>query len=151
MLKFLLPILLFTSCVTQNKVKQYMIKYPHRAADICIEMFPQDSTSDTIVVVKDSLITERKIDSVYTWLVEDHYVDKIVFKDKIKEIIKASHDTITITTTKWDDRYKVMYDKKDRDYAILEDKHNRKTKALFWTWLWIAVIGVGSVAYKKYL
>ena len=73
-----------------------MIKYPHRAADICIEMFPQDSTIDTIRVVKDSLITERKIDSVYTWLVEDHYIDKIVFKDKIKQIIKTSHDTITL-------------------------------------------------------
>jgi len=151
MLKFLLPIILFTSCVTQNKVKQYMIKYPHRAADICIEMFPQDSTSDTILVVKDSLITERKIDSVYTWLVEDHYVDKIIFKDKIKEIIKASHDTIKITTTKWDDRYKVMYEKKDNDYAILEDKYNRNKKSLFYTWLWIAIVGVGYMAYKKYL
>jgi len=128
-----------------------MIKYPHRAADICIEMFPQDSTSDTILVVKDSLITERKIDSVYTWLVEDHYVDKIIFKDKIKEIIKASHDTIKITTTKWDDRYKVMYEKKDNDYAILEDKYNRNKKSLFYTWLWIAIVGVGYMAYKKYL
>ena len=151
MLKLLLPIILFTSCVTQNKLKQYIIKYPHKAADICIEIFPQDSTIDTIRVVKDSLIVERKIDSVYNWLVEDHYIDKIVFKDKIKQIIKVSHDTIKITTTKWDDRYKVMYEKKDRDYAILEEKHAKKTKALFWTWLWIAVIGVGSVAYKKYL
>ena len=56
-----------------------------------------------------------------------------------------------VTIAKWDDRYKVMYEKKDRDYAILEEKHNKKTKALFWTWLWIAVIGVGSIAYKKYL
>jgi len=151
MLKFLLPILLFTSCVTQNKVKQYMIKYPHRAADICIEIFPQDSTSDTIVVVKDSLITERKIDSVFTWLVEDHYIDKIVFKNKIKKIIKASHDTIKITTTKWDDRYKVMYEKKDKDYAILEEKYNRNKKSLFYTWFWIAIVGVGYMAYKKYL
>ena len=151
MLKFLLPILLFTSCVTQNKVKQYMIKYPHRAADICIEIFPQDSTIDTIRVVKDSLITERKIDSVYNWLVEEHYIDKIVFKDKIKQIIKVSHDTIIINTTKWDDRYKVMYEKKDRDYAILEEKYNRNKKSLFYTWLWIAVVGVGYMAYKKYL
>ena len=128
-----------------------MMKYPHRAADICIEMFPQDSTNDTIRVLKDSLIVERKIDSFYTWFTDIKYVDKVSFKDKIKNIIIASHDTIKITTTKWDDRYKVLYEKKDRDYAILEEKHNKKTKALFWTWLWIAVIGVGSVAYKKYL
>ena len=127
------------------------MKYPHRAADICIEMFPQDSTNDTIRVLKDSLIVERKIDSFYTWFTDIKYVDKVSFKDKIKKIIIASHDTIKITTTKWDDRYKVLYEKKDRDYAILEEKHNKKTKALFWTWLWIAVIGVGSVAYKKYL
>ena len=151
MLKFLLPIILFTSCVTQNKVKQYMIKYPHRAADICIEIFPQDSTIDTIRVVKDSLITERKIDSFYTWFTETKYVDKVSFKDKIKKIIIASHDTIKITTTKWDDRYKVMYEKKDRDYAILEEKYNRNKKSLFYTWLWIAVVGVGYMAYKKYL
>lgn len=151
MLKFLLPIIFLTSCVTSNKVKRYMLLHPEKAAELCLQQFPQDSSHDTIVVYHDSIQVNTKIDSLYTWFVEDHYIDKVVFKDKIKEIIKVSHDTIRITTTKWDDRYKVMYEKKDRDYAILEDKHNRKTKALFWTWLWIAVIGVGSVAYKKYL
>ena len=128
-----------------------MIKYPHRAADICIEMFPQDSTIDTIRVVKDSLIVERKIDSFYTWYTDTKYVNKVSFKDKIKKIIIASHDTIKITTTKWDDRYKVMYEKKDRDYAILIEKYNRNKKSLFYTWLWIAVVGVGYMAYKKYI
>lgn len=151
MLKFLLPIIFLSSCVTSNKVKRYMLLHPEKAAELCLEQFPQDSSHDTIVVYHDSIQVNTKIDSLYTWLVEDHYIDKVVFKDKIKEIIKVSHDTIRITTTKWDDRYKVLYEKKDRDYAILEEKHARKTKALFWTWLWIAVIGVGSVAYKKYL
>ena len=128
-----------------------MLLHPEKAAELCLEQFPQEELHDTILVTKDSIIVNEKIDSFYTWFTETKYVDKVSFKDKIKEIIVASHDTIRITTTKWDDRYKVLYEKKDRDYAILEEKHARKTKALFWTWLWIAVIGVGSVAYKKYL
>ena len=151
MLKFLLPIIFLTSCVTSNKVKRYMLLHPEKAAELCLEQFPQEEVHDTILVKKDSIIIEQKIDSVYNWFVEEHFIDKEVFIDKIKQIIKVSHDTIRITTTKWDDRYKVLYEKKDREYAILEEKHARKTKALFWTWLWIAVIGVGSVAYKKYL
>ncbi len=151
MLKFLLPIIFLSSCVTSNKVKRYMLLHPEKAAELCLEQFPQEEVHDTILVTKDSMIVNLKIDSFYTWFTETKYVDKVSFKDKIKEIIVASHDTIRITTTKWDDRYKVLYEKKDRDYAILEEKHARKTKALFWTWLWIAVIGVGSVAYKKYL
>lgn len=151
MLKFLLPIFFLTSCVTSNKVKRYMLLHPEKAAELCLEQFPQQELHDTILVTKDSIIINEKIDSFYTWLTETKYIDKVSFKDKIKEIIIASHDTIKITTTKWDDRYKVMYEKKDRDYAILEEKHAKKTKALFWTWLWIAVIGVGAVAYKKYL
>lgn len=151
MLKFLLPIIFLTSCVTSNKVKRYMLLHPEKAAELCLEQFPQEVVHDTLRIVKDSLIVEKSIDSFYTWFTETKYVDNVVFKDKIKQIIKISHDTIKIITTKWDDRYKVMYEKKDRDYAILEEQHAKKTKALFWTWLWIAVIGVGSVAYKKYL
>jgi len=128
-----------------------MLLHPEKAAELCLEQFPYEEVHDTILVTKDSIRIEKSIDSFYTWFTETKYVDKISFKDKIKEIIKVSHDTIRITTTKWDDRYKVLYEKKDRDYAILEEKHAKKTKALFWTWLWIAVIGVGSVAYKKYL
>lgn len=151
MLKLLLPIIFLSSCVTSNKIKRYMLLHPEKAAELCLEQFPQEEIHDTIRIVKDSLIVEQKIDSVYNWLIEDHYIDKIVFKDKIKQIIKIAHDTIRITIIKWDNRYKVMYEKKDRDYAILEEKNNRKAKALFWTWLWIGVIGVSAVAYKKYL
>jgi hypothetical protein len=151
MLKFLLPIIFLTSCVTSNKVKRYMLLHPEKAAELCLEQFPQEEKHDTILVKKDSIIIEQKIDSVYTWLVEDHFVDKVVFKDKIKEILKVAHDTIKVTTIKWDDRYKVMYQKKDRDYAILEEKYNRNKKSLFYTWLWIGIVGVGYLAYKKYV
>jgi hypothetical protein len=151
MLKYLLIILLFSSCVTTNKVKRYLLEHPVKAAELCLEQFPQENKTDTVRVVKDSLVINKSIDTVYEWLTSTKYIDKVSFKDKIKEIIVASHDTIKITTTKWDDRYKIMFEAKDKEYIILEDRYKSNKKSLFWTWLWIAVIGVGTVAYKRYL
>ena len=128
-----------------------MLLHPDKAAEYCLEQFPQKSKSDTVRVVKDSLIVDKSIDTLYKWLTETKYVDQPVFKEKIKQIVKASHDTIIINTTKWDDRYKVLYEKKSKDYIILEEKHSKKSKALFWTWLWIGLVGVGYMAYKRYL
>ena len=128
-----------------------MLLHPDKAAEYCLEQFPQESKSDTIRVVKDSLIVDKSIDTLYKWLTETKYVDQPMFKEKIKQIVKASHDTIIINTIKWDDRYKVLYEKKSKDYIILEEKHSKKSKALFWTWLWIGLVGVGYMAYKRYL
>ncbi len=150
MLKYLPIIFLFTSCITTNKVKKYLYEHPVQAAKLCLEQFPQESKIDTIRVVKDSLIIERKVDSIYTWLVEEHYSTPDI-KTKIRTVIKELKDTIVITETKWDDKYKVLFEAKDKEYMILEDRFNRKSKALFYTWLWIAIIGVGAFAYKKYL
>ena len=100
MLKYLLIILLFSSCVTTNKVKRYLIEHPVKAAELCLEQFPQENKTDTIRVIKDSLVINKSIDTVYEWLTSTKYIDKVSFKDKIKEIIVASHDTIKITTTK---------------------------------------------------
>jgi len=127
-----------------------LYEHPVQAAKLCLEQFPQESKIDTIRVVKDSLIVEEKVDSIYTWLVEEHYLPSEV-KTKIRTVIKELKDTIVITETKWDDKYKVLFEAKDKEYMILEDRFDRKSKALFYTWLWIAIIGVGSFAYKKYL
>jgi galactitol-specific phosphotransferase system IIB component len=150
MLKYLPIIFLFTSCITTNKVKKYLYEHPVQAAKLCLEQFPQESKTDTIRIVKDSLIVEQKVDSIYTWLVEEHYLESEV-KTKIRTVIKELKDTIVITETKWDDKYKVLFEAKDKEYMILEDRYDRKSKALFYTWLWIAIIGVGAFAYKKYL
>ncbi len=150
MLKYLPIIFLFTSCITTNKVKKYLYEHPVQAAKLCLEQFPQESKIDTVRVVKDSLIVEQKVDSIYTWLVEEHYLESEA-KVKIRNVIKELKDTIVITETKWDDKYKVLFEAKDKEYMILEDRFDRKRKALFYTWLWIAIIGVGAFAYKKYL
>ncbi len=150
MLKYLPIIFLFTSCITTNKVKKYLYEHPVQAAKLCLEQFPQSSVVDTTFIVKDSIIIERKVDSIYTWLVEEHYLPSEV-KTKIRTVIKELKDTIVITETKWDDKYKVLFEAKEKEYMILEDRFDRKSKALFYTWLWIAIIGVGAFAYKKYL
>jgi hypothetical protein len=150
MLKYLPIIFLFTSCITTNKVKKYLYDHPVQAAKLCLEQFPQSSVVDTTFIVKDSIIIERKVDSIYTWLVEEHYTEPEI-KTKIRTVIKELKDTIVITETKWDDKYKVLFEAKDKEYMILEDRFDRKSKALFYTWLWIAIIGVGAFAYKKYL
>lgn len=151
MLKLLLPILLFTSCVTTNKVKRYMREHPEKAAEICLEQFPQESKSDTVRIVKDSLIFEAHIDTFYNWLKEEHFIDSVIIKEKIKTLVKLLKDTVVITETRWDDRYKVLYETKDKEFIILEDRYNRNKKSLFYTWLWIGIIGVGIVAYKRYV
>jgi hypothetical protein len=127
-----------------------MYSHPEDAAQICLEQFPQESHFDTIQIVKDSFIIEEKIDTIYSWFIDHHYLEPEM-KIKLKNIIKTMKDTVVITQTKWDDRYKVLYEAKDKAYAVLEDKYNRKRKALFYTWLWIGIIGVGAFAYKKYL
>jgi hypothetical protein len=150
MLKYLIIIFLFTSCITTNKVKKYLYEHPVQAAKLCLEQFPQSSVVDTTFIVKDSIIIEQKVDSIYTWLVEEHYLESEA-KVKIRNVIKELKDTIVITETKWDDKYKVLFEAKDKEYMILEDRFDRKSKALFYTWLWMAIIGVGAFAYKKYL
>jgi len=127
-----------------------LYEHPVQAAKLCLEQFPQSSVVDTTFIVKDSIIIEQKVDSIYTWLVEEHYLESEA-KVKIRNVIKELKDTISITETKWDDKYKVLFEAKDKEYMILEDRFDRKSKALFYTWLWIAIIGVGAFAYKKYL
>jgi len=150
MLKYLIIIFLFTSCITTNKVKKYLYEHPVQAAKLCLEQFPQESKIDTIRIVKDSLIVERKVDSIYTWLVEDHYLESEV-KVKIRNVIKELKDTIVITETKWDDKYKVIYEAKDRDYQILDEKYSKNKKRLFYTWFWIGIILVIRYLYKRYI
>lgn len=127
-----------------------MYEHPVQAAKLCLEQFPQDSKVDTIRVVKDSIIVEQKVDSIYTWLVEERYLPSEI-KTKIRTVIKELKDTIYITETKWDDKYKVLYEAKDRDYQILDEKYSKNKKRLFYTWFWIGIVLVIRYLYKRYI
>lgn len=150
MLRLLFIAFVLTGCVTTNKIKRYMSDHPTEAAKICLEQFPQNSTIDTIRIVKDSLIIEKSVDTIYHWFTEYKFSEPEI-KEKIKNIVKSYHDTIVVKERVWDDRYKILFEDKDKAYAILDDKYTRNKKALFYTWLWIGIIGVGAYAYKKYL
>ena len=127
-----------------------MLEHPVKAAEICLEQFPQETKVDTIRVVKDSLTVEKIIDTFYDWLTVYKQSEPIV-KEKIRKLIILSHDTIYISKTQWDNRYKVLYEDKDKANIILEDKLKRRNKSLFYTWLLIGIIGVGAYAYKRIL
>jgi len=150
MLKYLPIIFLFTSCITTNKVKKYLYEHPVQAAKLCLEQFPQSSVVDTIFIAQDSIVIEQKVDSIYTWLVEEHYLPSEI-KTKIRTVIKELKDTIYITETKWDDKYKVLYEAKDREYQILDEKYSKNKKRLFYTWFWIGIILVIRYLYKRYI
>ena len=128
-----------------------MREHPTQASEICLEQFPQESKTDTVTLIKDSIYIDAHIDTFYNWLVEEHYIDSVVVKEKLRTLIKTVKDTVIVTTVKWDDRYKILYEQKDKEYAILDDRHARKSKALFWTWLWIGLVGAGYIAYKRYI
>lgn len=160
MLKYILILLLpFCGCVTQNKVLNYVEKHPKigydiskehlnkyklDAAEICLEVFPQKETIDTITIVKDSIQIEYTIDSFVQILKDTKYIDRV----KIKEILKPYTTNKYITRTVYDDRYKVLFDNKDKQYAILENSYNKLRKGLFLTWAWIVLIAIGVYLYK---
>jgi len=127
-----------------------LYEHPVQAAKLCLDQFPQDSKIDTIRVVKDSIIVEQKVDSIYTWLVEENYLPSEI-KTKIRTVIKELKDTIYITETKWDDKYKVLYEAKDREYQILDEKYSKNKKRLFYTWFWIGIVLVIRYLYKRYI
>jgi len=127
-----------------------LYEHPVQAAKLCLEQFPQSSVVDTIFIAQDSIVIEQKVDSIYTWLVEEHYLPSEI-KTKIRTVIKELKDTIYITETKWDDKYKVLYEAKDREYQILDEKYSKNKKRLFYTWFWIGIILVIRYLYKRYI
>lgn len=168
MLKYILIILLpISGCVTQNKVlkyahehdkvalmitREYMSNNKKEAAEICLEAFPQKETIDTIVIVKDSIIIKELVDTLYTWFESTHYVDR----DKIKQVLTPYVSNKYITRTIYDDRYKILFESKGKDYIVLDNKYNelknsyhKTRKGLFLTWAWIVLIALGVYLYKR--
>lgn len=168
MLKYILILLLpISGCVTQKKVlkyveehpktgfdisRQHLLQYKLDAAEICLEVFPQTESSDTIIIYKDSIQVMRTIDTLYKWLNDTHYVDR----EKIKKVLTPYVSNKYITRTIYDDRYKVLFEGKGKDYVILENKYNelknsyhKTRKGLFLTWAWIVLVALGIYLYKR--
>ena len=134
-MKNLIFLLLLTSCVTAKKVDKYFEKNPTEIERV----FVFDEVHDTTTIIKDSLIVERITDSIYSWVTDTKYVDRL----RIKEVLKPCKDSILIVSKQiYTDRYKKVYElaKKDAEYNKKALKWWRK--GLLITWGWIILFGV---------
>ena len=141
-MKYLIFLLLLTSCVTQKKIDRYFEKNPQEIERV----FVFDEVHDTTTIVKDSLIVDRITDSFYTWLNQTEYVDRW----RIKEVLKPCKDSILIVSKQiYTDRYKKVYElaKKDAEYNEKALKWWRK--GLLITWGWIILIAIIVFVIKR--
>jgi hypothetical protein len=141
-MKYLIFLLLLTSCVTQKKIDRYFEKNPQEIERV----FVFDEVHDTTTIVKDSLIVERISDTIYHWLSQPEYIEMW----RIKEVLKPCKDSILIVSKQiYTDRYKKVYElaKKDAEYNEKALKWWRK--GLLITWGWIILIAIIIYVIKR--
>jgi hypothetical protein len=145
-MKYLLLLLLLSSCVTTKKIERYLEKHPE-----AIEMvFIINDVHDTVRVVKDSLITEKITDTLYNWFTEYKYLDKEITKYKIKEVLKPCKDSVLIIEKKvFVDRYKKVYEALKKDNEANDKMLRWWRKGALLTWGWIVLIGVVVYIIKR--
>jgi hypothetical protein len=134
-MKNLIFLLLLSSCVTQKKIEKYLVKHPEAIETV----FIINDVHDTTLITKDSLVVERIADTLYQWLNDTHYVDRV----RIKKILEPCKDSIMIVSKQiYTDRYKKVYElaKKDSEYNEKALKWWRK--GLLITWAWIILIAI---------
>ena len=132
-MRYILFLLLLSSCVTEKGVQRYFEKNPDKIEQV----FIYNEVHDTSIVVKDSLIIERITDSIYTWFADTHYIDKV----RIKKVLEPCKDSILIVSKQiYTDRYKDVYLKAKRDSELNEKALRWWRKGLLLTWGWIGLI-----------
>jgi hypothetical protein len=135
-MKYLLLLLLLSSCVTQKKIERYFLKNPEAIETIYIT----NDVHDTTIITKDSLVIERIADTLYQWVNDTHYIDRV----RIKKVLEPCKDSIIIVEKKvFVDRYKKVYEaaKKDRDATEKQFRWWQKGALLTWAWI-ILIAGV---------
>ena len=75
-MRYLMILVLLTSCVTTKRIERYLEKNPQEIEKV----FITNDVHDTTLIVKDSLIVERITDSFYTWFADTHYIDRMRIK-----------------------------------------------------------------------
>ena len=132
-MRYLIIIIMFTSCVTEKGVQRYLLKHPEHIEKV----FIHDEVHDTTILVKDSLITERITDSFYTWFADTKYIDRW----RIKEVLKPCKDSVLIVTKRIStELYKEPYLKAKSDLEAKDKLMRWWRKGLLLTWAWIAII-----------
>jgi len=142
-MKYLLLLLLLSSCVTQKKIERYFLKNPEAIETIYIT----NDVHDTTIITKDSLVVERIADTLYQWINDTHYIDRV----RIKKILQPCKDSIIIVSKNiYVDRYKKVYEaaKKDRDATEKQFRWWQKGALLTWAWI-ILIAGVVYIIKRK--
>jgi hypothetical protein len=132
-MKYLLLLLLLSSCVTQKKIEKYLVKHPEAIETV----FIINDVHDTTLITKDSLVIERIADTLYQWFNDTHYIDRV----RIKKILEPCKDSIIIIEKKiFVDRYKKVYELAKKDAATTEKMFRWWRKGALLTWAWIILI-----------
>jgi hypothetical protein len=142
-MKYLLLLLLVSSCVTTKRIERYLEKNPQEIEKV----FITNDVHDTTLIVKDSLIVERITDSFYTWFADTHYIDRV----RIKKVLEPCKDSIIIIENKvFVDRYKKVYESAKKNIEANEKMLRWWRKGALLTWAWIVLIGgVVYIARRK--
>ncbi len=135
-MRYLIILILLSSCVTQKKIERYFLKNPEAIETIYIT----NDVHDTTLITKDSLVIERIADTLYQWINDTHYIDRV----RIKKVLEPCKDSIIIIEKQvFVDRYKKVYEaaKKDRDATEKQFRWWQKGALLTWAWI-ILIAGV---------
>jgi hypothetical protein len=126
-------LILLNSCVTQKKIERYLIKHPEAIETV----FIINDVHDTIAITKDSLVIERIADTLYQWLNDTHYIDRV----RIKKVLQPCKDSIIIVSKNiYVDRYKKVYELAKKDAAATDKMFRWWRKGALLTWAWIILI-----------
>jgi hypothetical protein len=143
-MKYLLLLLLLSSCVTTKKIERYLEKHPEAIETV----FIINDFHDTTLIVKDSLVVERIADTLYQWFNDTHYIDRV----RIKKILEPCKDSIIIVSKEiFVDRYKKVYESAKKNIEANEKMLRWWRKGALLTWGWLVLIGAVIFIIKRRL
>lgn len=143
-MKYIIVLCLLAGCVTTEKVQRFIEKNPN----IIEKQYVFNEVHDTTIVSNDTIIYEKISDTLYKWITENNYIDKI----KIKEILKPCRDSIKyIYITKKTELYKDKYNKlKEINQKTMESSRFWK-KGFFILLGWITLLVIIFLVIKSKL
>lgn len=146
-MRYLMILILLSSCVTQKKIDRYFKKHPEAIEKV----FITNDVHDTTIVVKDSLVINKLTDTLYQWFTEYKYLDKVVTKWQIKQVLKPCEDSIVILEKQvFVDRYKKVYEAAKKNIEANDKMLKWWRKGALLTWAWIILIaGVIYIIKRK--
>lgn len=173
-MKYLIIVLLFTSCITQKKVNNWLDDHPTEAAGYCADNFPPDTLTKTVIeqtdsagyydaymgmaYLADSLMNElqRKSGAATPDKPYKPNIDSIrgVIDKEIRKRLKPCLDTVKVVTHTVVDMARVkqlqgLIDKKDFVIAEMQVRVNEQQDKIRsqrkWFWLFWAVVVIGGL------